>query len=212
MTTSIRVDVAKNLFVKNEVMNLNKASFGTDSLAGASWVIQGVSAHTSLRLGLDAVFALINNKLPHLELWLLAGTSAWQPDTSIVRHNKLWNALRARGFNVPSGSRSMKEMVIESAGKLKIFGAAKLAEFAIEDVVNILLGENCTYLVALPVDGACNDLLNIGWSGDLSADSKFIEYLFESDALLLKHVGQFDDYERGVVVIGCPLVVSALLT
>lgn len=212
MITDIKMESAQDLFIKNEVMNLDRTSFTVGkSLAGAGWQAIGSSPHEALSHVLKVVFALLKEKLRRLELWLLAGTSAWQPNTRVVRHYKLWGGLRVRGLEIPPDSQSM-EVLIESGIGVKFFGAAKLSDFdAVDIIVKILLEEHCTYLAALPSDLSPSALLNIGWSGDLRSDSKIINYIAESDGLLLKQTGEFDAYERGIVSIGHPSIVKALI-
>ncbi|WP_162574078.1 hypothetical protein [Variovorax sp. PBL-H6] len=181
-----------------------------NALAGVSWVADEVPPYDAFLAVLNHVLALVKEKLPRNELWLLAGTRAWQPDTRVVRYYKLWGALRARGLKVPSNIKSSEEVMVQSEGKLKFFGATRLSEFAAEDVAQFLLKEHCAYLVALPSKHLLYALLRLGWVGDISADLKIINHVAEADALLLKKIGEFDDRGRGLVAIGCPPVVNAL--
>ncbi|VTU35322.1 hypothetical protein RA8CHR_05188 [Variovorax sp. RA8] len=209
MTTNIRVSRTEDLFTENNVMNLTQTRPST-ALAGASWVADEAPPHKALLAVLNHVLALVKKELPCSELWLLAGTRVWQPDTRVVRYYKLWGALRARGLKVPDDIQSSEEVMMQSEGKLKFFGAARLSELAAEDVAQFLLKEHCAYLVALPRDLPRHTLLELGWTGDLSSDSEIINHLVAADALLLKRIGEFDDLERGLLALGCPPVVNAL--
>jgi hypothetical protein len=212
MTTSVKVDVASDLFVKNEVMNFNQDASGfTTPLAGASWVSAESSQRKFIACISNTVLELVERNLPEHVVWLFVGTSTWQPNTRVVRHYKLWGALKVRGFNLPSINKLAEQVTIESSIGLKFFGAVRLADFEIEDAVQILFGENCTYLVALPKNIEPHYLLKTGWSGDLTLDASFINFLALSNALLLKRVGYFDDCERDIVAIGQPSVVNTLL-
>lgn len=94
----------------------------------------------------------------------------------------------------------------------EIPGAAKLCEFAVEDADQILFEEHCAYLVAWPSGLPLHTLLELGWSGDAWADLEFVNRSAESDALLLKKIGEFDDPERGLVAIGRQPLVNALFS
>ena len=211
MTTDIKTAIAQDLFVKNEVMNFDRvASLAAKPLAGKGWQAVGSSPHEALLLVLRLVLTLMKEKLPHLELWLIAGTSAWQPNTRVVRYYKLWAALKARGLDIPTDSPSMDEVLVESDRGLKFFGAIKLSEFAQDSIAQALLEEHCTYLAAMPGHVSPSALLKIGWSGELSGDATLIDFLAEADGLLLKQTGEFEAHERGVVAIGRPSLVNAL--
>jgi hypothetical protein len=189
MTTNIRVSRTEDLLAENNVMNLTQTHpSSTNALAGASWVADEAPTRDALLAVLNHVLALAKKGLPSSELWLLAGTRAWQPDTRVVRYYKLWGALRARGLKVPGDIQSSEEVMIQSEGKLKFFGAARLSEFAAEDLAQFLLKEHCAYLVAMPRELPLHTLLELGWSGDLLADSEIINHVVEADALLLKRI------------------------
>ena len=97
MTTNIKVATATDLSISNEVMNFRRDSLPENvTLAGVSWLVTNTSAYDSLLSVLKIVFSLIRKLLPSYEIWLLVGNSAWQPDTRIVRHLKLWDAMKAR--------------------------------------------------------------------------------------------------------------------
>ena len=212
MTTDIKTASAKDIFVKNEVVNLDRVSLvAAKPLAGMGWQAVASSPQEALLLALRVVLALLKEKLPHLEIWLLAGTSVWQPNTRIVRYYKLWAALKMRGLDIQTDSPSMEEVSVESDRGLKFFGAMKLSEFAQDSIIaKTLLEERCTYLVAMPSHFSPSPLLNIGWSGELSDDAKLIDFLAEADGLLLKQMGEFEAHERGVVAIGHPSLIDAL--
>lgn len=211
MTTNIRVAIAPDLFVVNEVMNFHQAHLPENRiLAGASWLATESSPFDALLSVFKFVFGSIRKKLADHNVWLLVGTLAWQPNTSIVRHHGLWGALRARGLVLLNGSQ-YEEFVLESEGKLKFFGATKLSEDSAEGAVNILLREPCTYLIALPGDLSPRDIIEIGWLGSLADDSKIIDYIDATDGLLLKQIGEFDAHERGIVAVGQPRIVNTLL-
>lgn len=212
MTINIRVEAAENLFTKNEVINFAQAAApSTNAVAGASWVVDG-SSYEAFLLVFNHVLTLVKSRLPDHELWLLVGSQVWQPDTRVVRYYKLWDGLRRRGLKIPDNKQSIEEVMIESQGKLKFFGAAKLFEFAVEEAARILFEEHCAYVVAWPSGLPVHTLLEHGWSSDARPDLEFISRSADSDALLLKKIGEFDDPERGLLAMGRQPVVNALFS
>lgn len=212
MTTDIRVVSALDLFVDNEVMNLGRRHLPKgNTLAGVCWYVVDISACEALLSVLRFVYGMIGKKIPGYRMWLLVGNSAWQPDTRIVRYRKLWGALAARGIEISHAS-GMQEVMCESQGKLKFFGAAQLSELSVGSVAKVLLEERCTYVVVLPSSIGPEDILSIGWSGELAEDSEVIASLIKCDGLLIKRFGEFDDEERGLVSVGQPELIKLLVS
>lgn len=209
MTTSVSAKSACDLFVDNEVFNFRRSHFSSaKALAGICWIATGNSSQAALVPALMSALSSIEENLPNHGLFFLAGTSAWQPDTRVVRHYKLWRALSLRGLEVPQGGA---EDVVESDGKLKFFGVVKLSDFSnLDAAAKVLLDERATYIVAFPGTEFPNQLAKVGWLGDLSADSNFIDGLTNSGGLLIKGTGEFQANERCVVVIGDPSKIRGL--
>ena len=95
--------------------------------------------------------------------------------------------------------------------KLKFFGATCLSRSSIDTVVDALLEERCSYLVAAPQNFDVSRALKVGWSGELSEDLSFFGCVFQLGGLVLKLIGEFDDFESGFVSVGSPEVVGRLL-
>lgn len=90
MTADIKVESAPDLLVNNEVFNIRCARKREgEVLSVASFLTAGASCELVSSV-LNYLYELIEKKLPDYDLWLFIGSSAWQPDTRIVRHRKLW--------------------------------------------------------------------------------------------------------------------------
>lgn len=211
MTIEIKTTTADDISVVNEVLNFNCSHLPKEKIfSGASWVVPLAVSADALLLVTQFVFELIKQKLSGYTVWLLVGTATWQPDTRIVRHTKLWNSLKSRGVEISHVS-SLQEVTVEGGGKVKFFGAAKLSDLSIPSVVKILLEERCTYISAVPDPIAIQGLLELGWSGDFDDDFELINYLGRNDGLIFKKLGEFDDLERGLAVVGTSMVVNELM-
>ncbi len=55
------------------------------------------------------------------------------------------------------------------------------------------------------------DVLADGWTGNLAIDVKFVDAFARRGAILIKQVGEFDDREQGVVVLGALDIIEALV-
>lgn len=209
MTTNIKVISTPDISMINEVIGAIYESEDSELvLSAASFLVSDVLKGALIGV-LGFVYSLINKNMPDYNVWLFLGNSAWQPDTRIVRYRKLWGALKFRG-NVVLGSDSY-ESVVEADGKLKFFGAVRLSELSIATVIDVIVDERCSYIVALPKNFEVQSALNIGWSGNLSEDFGLCCCVCEQKGLLIKQVGEFDDRERGFVSIGLPGRIEKLL-
>lgn len=210
MTTSVEISSTENIFCANEVMNFSGVSSARYELGAALWLTRGLSHIDAMTVVLQLVYEKILNSLNGSKVWFIAGNSAWQQDTRIVRHHKLWRALKARGVEIQQGSDT-QEVLIEAGGKLKFFGATQLSCGSLQSAAKALVSERCTYLLVSTRDFNIAELLNEGWSGELRHDSNLLSCAFEHDVLVFARIGEFDDPERGLGAIGNPRILKKLL-
>src|SRR5215207_5109156 len=80
MTTELRVISTPDITASNEVLKFERAGFPVGRVAAASWITARTPRFEALTVALEAVFRRIRIVLPEHMTWLLAGSSAWQPD------------------------------------------------------------------------------------------------------------------------------------
>lgn len=210
MTTDIRVASALDLSRENEVINLGARVAGNSPiLSGLRLTVVDSEPYNSILDVFRFTFGLVYREFPGYRIWVLVGNAAWQPDTRIVRYRKLWAALKMRGVEV-THAEDFCEVMKESGGRLKFFGAARLSELSIHSVVGVVLKERCSYLIVLPINETPFELLEMGWSGDIDDLYLFAPFLFRRRGLAMRTVGEFDDEERGLVVVGPSEIVTIL--
>lgn len=210
MTTEIQVASTPDISLSNNVLKLKGPSLPRVQLAAISWFTTKQPALEALQLILRSVHRRIKSALPEYTTWILVGNSAWQPDNRVVRHHKLWGALKAQNVEVPPPGR-LAEEVVEAEGKLKFFGAALVSDLSIGLAARLLLNERCTYLAAVPDSFEVQQLLPVGWTGQLEQDLVLLDHLSACGGLLFKRMGEFDDLEKGVVAIGSSALIDRLL-
>lgn len=212
MITDIQFESALNLAVDNDVMN-NLRLPADNIFAGVSWIITTRPRYESLQAVLGKVYHLISQRLPEHRVWLLIGDSAWIPDTRITRYRywgKLWDVLAKSGIEILYSS-NLEEVIVQSNGEFKSFGATQLSELSINSVTKILLDRRCAYIAALPNNVEIKTVLEVGWSGYFENDSSLIEYIYKLGGLLIRKFGEFDDIETGMTALGSPEIVKAIL-
>lgn len=211
MTIDIQVGRTPDISITNDVINPHWAGdYFRSELSAASFLAADASS-TSLAGVLSFIYSLIDKKLPEYDVWLLLGNSAWQPDTRIVRYRKLWGALKFRGSEISGGSDS-QESIVEAHEKLKFFGALRLSEQSIANVIDVIINERCSYIAATPRAFAFKRILDVGWSGRVAEDFSLCCHICEENGLLFKQVGEFDDHEWGFISIGLPEIMEKLLS
>lgn len=68
------------------------------------------------------------------------------------------------------GGSDPRESIVASHGKLNFFCALHLSELSIDTVVDVIIDERCSYIVATPKNFDVEPILDVGWSGSLAED------------------------------------------
>ncbi|KAE9644002.1 hypothetical protein [Pseudomonas sp. PB106] len=209
MTTEINILRVPDVAASNDVINLPRANESGDLVISAASFLIPCSSHDFSILVLSYIRKEIDKKLSGYGLYAFIGNSTWQPDTRVVRYRGLWGGLKSRGVNLIGGTQA-KEVVVECDGKLKFFGMLCVSGVADRLILNAVLNERCSYLVALPKNHLEEITLGTGWTGNTVEDSRFLYDVFEKEGLLVKKVGEFDDPHKGFLAMGCSGVVCKL--
>lgn len=210
LTTDIQIVSTMDVSKQNDTYNINETLIPSSlNVAAISWLHSSISHLEARIFVLRTIFNLILEKFPSLRLWCVVGDSAWQSDTKIIRHKKLFKRLKARGVEIAHADNFAEEMV-EVDGKLKFFGAAQLSELAIKSVVRLMTEESCSYIVAVPTEYEINALISKGWDCSEVIDSDLLGRIVENKGLVFKVIGIFDDPESGYVGLGSPSMVRKL--
>lgn len=192
MTTDIEVTSTQNIFQYNEVYNFDASKVGAELvLSAASFLING-APNNSLVAVCKFIFSLIRKNMYGYEVWVIVGNSAWQPNTRIVRHRKLWGALKFQGCEILGGS-DPQESFSEAHEKLKFFGAIKISKASIESMIELIFKERCSYIILVPENFKIKNILSLGWSGSLTEDLNLFHEVYKAGGLLFKRMGEFDD-------------------
>lgn len=210
MTTNLKHTSTMDVSKENDTYYISEDNLTENTKVGASSWLLPTTNHFEARLTvLKIIFKLILVKMPNLKLWYLVGDSAWQNDTRIIRHKKLFRRLKARGVGVTHSTETI-ENVLEYEGKLKFFSAACFSELSIDSVVKTIAEEPCSYIVAVPDTFDIKSALSNGWEMSDYVDRNILNNVVESSGLLFKVVGAFDDQESGFVGFGMPELVTKL--
>jgi hypothetical protein len=141
---------------------------------------------------------------PSFYHWLFIGHRNWQRDDRIVRHRKLWSALRAKGVRIPIG-QEQSEIVISSEHGIKYFGLLKCDSVIDCSVGAILRSGWETQLVFASqsaVMAASESLLLGGFEHATNAPpEKVIDVLCGQDVFAYLPIGWFDDRRSGCALI-----------
>lgn len=211
LMTNINVVCSLDVSRENETYNLSEISQMVNlKVAAVRWQIPSRNRLEARIIVLRFIFSLIVKKIHGFKLWCVVGDSVWQSDTRIIRHNKFFKRLKERGVEISHAAHFLEELV-ESDGKLKLFGAAQLSELSIESVVSLMEEESCSYLIAVPEEFEVHALICRGWNASELIDTRLLCEIVKSNGLVLKMVGAFDDPESGFVGIGTPEMVKVLV-
>ena len=201
MTTKVAVTIAKDAFSDNDVIHLGRSvEEGGCKLSVISWLVK-VRGESALLQVFKGLYKMLQERLPDYDVWLLVGTSAWQPDTRITRYRKLWGGLKLRGVEILHGGK-FKEVISEGDEGIKFYGAVSLSDLSSASVVDAILSERCSYIACCPKEFDIESVLSIGWTGNVVDDLGLICHVAASNGFILKSVGEFDDVDWGFVYLG----------
>lgn len=122
-TDSIKLSNSYDLSSPNDLLHLQCSGLPSGlTLAGVGWLTVNLasSSHDDAFRVLKLVYASIVRALEGKTVWLIAGLSAWQPDTRIVRYRKFWGAMKARGVDTQD-LLSPAEQMLEQDGELRFY-------------------------------------------------------------------------------------------
>ena len=150
---------------------------------------------------IDTVYA----NFPTYSLRLLASNSSWQPNTAIVKHLKLWGALKRRVIDI--SNRENTEVSISGENGVKFFGEVKMGKSDTDIALQILAKERMSFVICLPNDHSTNldKYIDKNWAEARSFDYSFwtaiITYTCLCNGIFLRIFGEFDDREVGVTAV-----------
>lgn len=149
MTTDLQIRRAADVYVNNDVLRVRPdATTAGLQLAGAAWLASGDSPRRAHQRSLGCAVSLVVANLAGYTLWLIAGHSAWQPNSRIAQHRRFWGSLKAQGLAKPFG-RDSGEGLIETPDGVRFFAALQLGLGSLEPVVAVLEAEPASHLIAL---------------------------------------------------------------
>jgi hypothetical protein len=203
---------APDLFNANEVLNLRRTDQDVANLAGLAWIFPLPPRAGHLQ-GSVAACTAVTRAVPGSRLWLLAGHTAVQPNSVVVRRRRLWMSLSTRGLSVPSQARTEEFEVVAGSGRRWFGGALLVGAGDLRLACAVIEDEQASAIVAIPQSAETHltDLLGAGWSKErMQPAREIVAALDRWDGLLFFPVGEFDDRESGVVVVGRPDLVQAI--
>jgi len=210
MTIEARIVCSMDIFSENDVLTLDRQLFPANLQLGAiEWAVErGVRVDVFPML-FGAVLDDVGRRFGGHEVWLITGHSAWQPDTKVVRHRKLFNSLKMLGIGLEETCDRF-EFLIERDGKLKYFGAARLAPESVVAAGRTMTPRSCSYILVQPKGIGLGHLPAAGWTGQWNEDNGLVSAVANRNGLLFQRVGFFDDPEVGVVAVSSPLTLKQI--
>lgn len=198
--------ISHNLSIDNDVLRLPRPTELGCVLAGACLIADADAGETQTQeLLFDSLVVLVQGASSAARHWLLVGHDSWQPNTRIVKHNRLWKDL-AKRVHLPEGVRS-EEFMIESEEGIKYFGFVECKDIESSRLVQLLRTERaCTLLASVGADlnDQLKSLAQAGWRKTTTflPPLQILQLACQTDALVYTLIGDFDDREKGSALIG----------
>ncbi|TJZ72023.1 hypothetical protein [Chitiniphilus eburneus] len=200
MNANIFYAYSQDLSVENDVFNITWRPKEGGRVSGLGFIVKFHPADQSLIESIEQGFFAIQ-KTGGVEFWLVLQNSAWQNKSRIVMHYGLWKALSFRGFRF-SGKSGSWECSKENEGKIKFFGAIKISIKDISYIAGAMIAEADSCILAVPLGADIKEILKNGWESRIISDEVVAGKIIKKGGVIINRVGEFDDKEKGVVVIG----------
>jgi len=213
MTTDVERKIAVDAFRQNEAFVLQSDEYPpTMQVAAVSWTVVG-APRTAKCQATNAAVAELRAVFPNGRAFVLGGHTAWQQDSRITRHLKLWASSARGGLSIPRGRRG-REAAQTMRKKIKWFGSIELEGSNFDSVVAFMETEPASSFVFVPNDVVL-DLERIvlsGWSAQTNGPpAAILRPVVASGGFVGLPVGAFDDAEGGLVAFARPDRITSLL-
>jgi hypothetical protein len=172
-------------------------SLQINSIAAALWSVKSQNSFIAAEATLKELHQSIDLLCPKYVCSLLIGSSTWQPNTRIVRYYGLKGAMERQGFLTPP----MEEIILETENKIKYFGISVIKNES-SWLPKILVGQPNCYLCVTKNPLGISNIPKTGWTGNYAMDLDFILNIAFAGGILIKRFGDFDDIERGLLMVG----------
>lgn len=210
MITRGRLGFVANPFDANSALHISADEFPEDILrsgiSAITWTSDVFPVLDKMTRVIGAATECLSVAIPHYRTWLMAGTSAAQPNTRIVRHRGLWGLLAARRVDLSRLKETYEHSFLTSVG-VKFAGAAQATISDPDFLAGVMLEERATFLLAVPSTTDVVDSLRIG-PIDSAFDISRILFAIRSGGLVLMRLGAFDDSDAGLVALGATALVT----
>lgn len=214
MTTDVYVRRADDVFAENDVLNVRPVdTHRAVALAAVTWCVTDMSARGAHMAAAKCAIDTISEKLANYTVYLLAGHTAPQRDTRIVRYRKLWSSLSVRGL--PIAGEDLGESIVPAGDGLRCFGLRRLGEGDVESAVAVLEEERASLVVAIPEqdDAILRQAVEIGWPPpEQHPGTELLIDVARAGGIVLWTIGGFDDREAGFAAVALPEVVNELMS
>ncbi len=214
MTTSIFRHVARNLFVENDVYCLQQSERHPEfSVAGICWLCETDNVRAAHLCCGEHIIADYFPDSSNLELWLLAGNSAWQDDNRVRRWYKFWKSLRRNGILPPPGKQTNEHLIVSLDG-IKWFSAVQFDTPGYPQAMQVVYYEIVSVIAAFPKNSEAlvDSIVHKGWERSPHGPPlDILPSIIDGHGLLLWPIGAFDDREAGVAVLGKPEDMDSLM-
>lgn len=153
---------------------------------------------------LQQCISRLRKRHPSWALWLLAAHKALQPDSSMVRHYRLWASLARRGIAIPTG-KQLGQGLRTQDGRIRFFGAIELELNQLHALNPVMETESAVVAFgdSARITHAVEQLATNGWSVAREGVSEdILNVLCPREGSVLSVFGEFDDREVAVAIMG----------
>lgn len=211
MTTDKEFEIAKNVFIENEVFNLKiNQKHTSPALSGVLSLHHLTPLTLAHATAMKKLYDRITESHPKYEAWLLISNGGMVESNRIIEYYGLWKGLKKNGISLPEGIRS-EEFQLREGNNIQFFGSLKILNPDFSKIAHILKLRPKFHLLMSRDKKSIENLLANGWKyRGYRYPSELLPKSEHSKNILILPTGEFDDLAGDAIALGNPKTISQI--
>lgn len=209
MITNSTIEIAENIYKKNETFNIpNAPERARHPLSAAIITYKNLCLLSSQACAMNKLYRQAISYLPSYKGWLLLSNGGMVKNSRIVDYYRLWGGLSKAGITFPEGQKT-PEHILKHGNDAQYFGAINLDNPNFLQIARLISDHSSTHLLLSNNSESIEKILSTGWKyGSRKYPDELLSLIEIEDIFFIIPIGEFDDVEGGSAVIAKPHLIQ----